>query len=530
MAGRVVSDRARIEGVVRAAIEGGRLLPDAGRVVVAVSGGADSLCLLGTLDTLCGAGRPWPWVELVVAHLDHGLRGAQGQADAQWVAALAGQLGLPFRLGAADVPALARRTHRGIEDTGRNARYTFLREVARAEGAQRICVGHTRDDQVETLIMQWLRGSGLRGLGGMRPLVGDLSRPLLDVTREATHAYCAARGWTPRDDPSNADRRYLRNRVRHDLLPALARYNPHLADTLVRNARVLADDEEYLAERTAVAWNEIVRESSRERVALEVGQLAAQPAALRHRVFRKAADWLAGGEPTLEARHVVLLEGLAARPREGSSIHLPAGLVALVEAGMLVLRRRAAAQDNEMQDSAGSPGAFPQVPLSVPGCVEVPGTGWRVRAILLDAHAGSVPPGTERAQGSEMPVSSVSSEVPRRAPDLAGAGGSTQMRAYLDADAAGQPLYVRTWRPGDRFRPLGMAGEKKLHDYFVDAKVPRAARGRIPLVWGPRHLLWVAGQRVDDRVRLTPETQRVLALRLVPAEPAAQDEAEQRQD
>jgi tRNA(Ile)-lysidine synthetase-like protein len=136
-----------------------------------------------------------------------------------------------------------------------------------------------------------------------------------------------------------------------------------------------------------------------------------------------------------------------------------------------------------------------------------------VRAALLEAGAGSPPPGVERPwRTGEAAVR----EGPRPTVGTAADSGSAQQRAYLDADAAGEPLSVRTWRAGDRFRPLGMSGEKKLHDYFVDAKVPRSERGRIPLVWGPRHLLWVAGHRVDDRARLTPGTQRVLALRLEP--------------
>jgi tRNA(Ile)-lysidine synthase len=171
-----------------------QLLPRSGLVVVAVSGGADSLCLLGVLQALCGSGKRWPSIMLVVAHLDHGLRGAQGQADAAFVAALAAELGLPCRMGARDVAALARQRKRGLEDAARHARYAFLRQVAAEVGAARICVGHTRDDQVETLVMRWLRGSSLTGLVGMRPLSGDIARPLLGITTAGTGA--TASGWT----------------------------------------------------------------------------------------------------------------------------------------------------------------------------------------------------------------------------------------------------------------------------------------------------------------------------------------------
>jgi tRNA(Ile)-lysidine synthase len=467
------------------------------------------------LDALCGPGRNWPEIALVVAHLDHGLRGAGGRTDAEWVAAHAARIGLPCRQGTADVAALARSAGQGIEAAGRHARYMFLRQVARDEGAARICVGHTRDDQVETLVMQWLRGSGLSGLGGMRPLAVDVARPLLNLTRRQTHAYCAARGWTPRVDPTNSDRRYRRNRVRHDLLPALEQYNPNLAATLARNARLLADDEDYLAEQAAEAWGVVAREVTEERVSLDARESAALPAPLRRRMLRRAAALLTGGAAALEARHIAVLERLIAQPAVGRTLHLPAALLAQVDADMLVLRLRSVPTTHVVAATVTSVKSRASIPLPVPGCVAVPGTGWRVCATLLEAGAGSPPPGLE---GPWHTGESGIQNGPRPSVGTAAESGSAKLRAYLDAEAAGGPLSVRTWRAGDRFRPLGMSGEKKLHDYFVDAKVPRSERRQIPLVWGPAHLLWVAGHRVDDRARLTPETKRVLALRLEPGE------------
>lgn len=517
MVDRLAHPCVAVEADVRAAIERDALLPAASRVVVAVSGGADSLCLLGTLAALCGPGRAWPGVELVVAHLDHGLRGEAARADAVWVAGLADQLGAPSRLGACDVAALASREGRSIEDAGRVARYRFLREVAASEGAARIFVGHTHDDQVETLIMQWLRGSGLAGLAGMRPLEGEIARPLLTVTRAQTHAYCAARGWTPREDPTNADLRYRRNRVRHELIPLLARYNPNLGETLTRNARLLADDERYLEEQAQRAWSDACREVTAERIVLGSAALMALPPALRRRVLRRAASMLAAGEPVLEARHVAILETLLAHARGSRSVHLPAGVCACTVADTLVFERRPAAAARAARDRGDGPVARPDsVALPVPGCVAVPGTGWRVRAELLDPAAGSPPPGAERLWTAARPLDA---RGPRPALGTATDVGQAELRAYLDADVAGEPLSVCTWQPGDRFQPLGMQREKKLQDYFVDAKVPHMERERIPLVWGPRHLLWVAGHRLDDRARLTMATRRVLALRLEPDGP-----------
>ncbi len=188
----------------------------------------------------------------------------------------------------ADAAGLARAQRLSLEDAARRVRYAFLRRVAAAVGATRIATGHTRDDQAETLILHWLRGSGLAGLAGMQPLSGDIARPLLALTRHETEAYCVARGWAPRDDASNVDPRFTRNRIRRELLPQLEAYNPNLRATLVRNAALLADDERYLAAQADAAWKHVVRlpsdDSADGSVELDLAQLRAQPPALRHRL------------------------------------------------------------------------------------------------------------------------------------------------------------------------------------------------------------------------------------------------------
>ncbi len=496
--------RAHVEREVARAAETHALWPAGVTLVAAVSGGADSLCLLGTLLALRERGHPLAPTAIVVAHLDHGLRGEAGAADARFVAELAGQLGLRSVSERADVPALARQTRRSLEDAARRARYAFLRRVAAEVGAARICTGHTRDDQAETLLLHLVRGSGLAGLAGMAPLSGDIARPLLMVTREQTEAYCAAHGWAPRADLSNADTRFLRNRVRHELLPVLERFNPNLRETLARNAALIAADERYLEQQTEIAWGASVRIASWETVELDRAALRAQPPALRHRVFRRAASHLVGPESGLEARHIELLDGLLARGTTGSALHLPDGLRASLGYDTLTFARNAQPRSEGGLLSEGDDAQERVLP--VPGAVELPGTGWRVRAWYLDRPAGLE---RERAELlAPFERIGVNAEV-----------GRAEQRVYVDANAAGEPLRVRTWRPGDRFRPLGMAHEKKLQDFFADAKAPRAVRHRLPLIFGPRHLVWVAGQRIDDRVRLTPMTRRILALDLEPIEP-----------
>lgn len=502
------STRERVERAVRGAVERHVLWRPGASLVVAVSGGPDSLCLLGTLLALREQGIASAPGETIVAHLDHRVRGAEGERDAAWVATFARELGLRCELGSADVPALARAEGRSLEDAARHARYAFLRRIAAETGSERICTGHTRDDQAETVILHWLRGSGVDGLAGMPPLAGDIARPLLDLTRDDIVAYCAARGWIPRVDATNADTAYLRNRVRHDLLPQLERYNPNIRQTLVRNAALIADDVRYLEAQTVRAWNDTVSAVSERAVTLDLAELRALPAALRHRVLRRASRLLAQDDTRqgLVARHLSLLGELIAQGRTGATLDLPVGLRATL--GYTTLTFTAAhgifAPPGVLEHEATTGSETPELVLHVPGVVELPDSGWRIRAWQTD-----VPAGSERGDAPDPP------ELPAFA--VAGTYGSVghaETRVYLDADAAGETLRVRAWLRGDRFRPLGMRHEKKVQDYFTDAKVPRELRGRLPLVFNNDHLLWIAGLRIDDRVRLTERTRRILVLQL----------------
>ncbi len=469
-------------------------------LVVGVSGGADSLCLLGALQALSQRASPAAPGRLIVAHLDHGLRGAKGQRDAATVQEFASTLGVSCVVESADVRALATRERRSLEDAARQARYHFFHRVAAAHGAERICVGHTRDDQAETVIMRFLRGSGVDGLSGMRPLRGIVARPLLTLYRADTEAYCAAKGWEPVHDASNDDLAFTRNRLRHELIPALKRYNPHLISTLSNNATLIASDEDFLEAATTSAWRGVTSDESATRVSVALAPLREMPLALRHRGLRQIVDRLTSGEHVPEARHVLAIDALLARNTAGLSIDLPGGvrITTSYDAVHITLRAAVAPHVSTATD----------LPLPVPGEVELTDLGWKVSAWITDRPAG-----LEAADPSPPPTSRPFPHAGTRA-DL----GKAELRAYLDADLATGPLTVRTWTPGDRFHPLGMRQSKKLQDYFADAKVPRELRARIPLVVTPAHILWVGGQRIDDRVRISSATSRVLVLQLTPLE------------
>lgn len=457
---------------VRRRLVGDCLAEPGQTLVVAVSGGADSCCLLHALHRL----RAELGLRLHVAHLDHQLRGAESEADAAYVDALAAELGLPVTVARRDVRAFA-ATHRiGIEHAAREVRYAFLAEVAVDIGAAAVAVGHTADDQVETVLLHVVRGAGLAGLRGMAPaqqwrsrLSGAtvrVVRPLLGVWRRETVAYCAAVGLAPRRDSSNADTAALRNRVRLELLPLLRRLNPAIDTALLRLAAAAAANYAAIAAEVERLWPRLASETDGGIAldSIELGRLAAplQVEVLRHAVYR-----LQGDTEDLTSAHLTALVALTQKP-VGKRAHLPRGLVATIGYGALTLSRRPPSDEAPRLDG--------EWPLAVPGETAIP--GWRFRASFAAA-----------------------AEPPR-----------DPWCVYLDFDQLGGDIVVRGRRPGDRFQPLGMAGAKKLHDFFVDAKVPRGERDAAPLVVAERGIAWVVGHRIDHRVRVTATTRSVLRL------------------
>ena len=301
----------QVTTAVRRALEG-LGAPSRGRaVVVGLSGGADSVALTEALASLA----PETGLRVVAAHLDHGLRPGS-EADAEFCRGVAERLGVAFRAGRADVRGRAARERGGLEEAARHERYAFLRRVGAEEGAVAVAVAHTRDDQAETLLMRLLRGSGSAGLAAMRPLTGDLLRPLLGVSREQVIEHLRLRGLTWREDATNGDLSILRNRVRHELLPYLeARFNPNLRATLGRTAGVLHDEADVLG----ALGDELYRAASLRAVgrsALALPALRSAPRAVARLAVRRALAE-AGGLRGVSRLHVDTILALAASPARG---------------------------------------------------------------------------------------------------------------------------------------------------------------------------------------------------------------------
>ena len=445
------------------------------RVVVALSGGADSVALLLVMQELDAEGAV---ILAGAAHLNHRLRGPEADADEAFCAALAGRLGIGFVSERLDVAALARAQKRSLEDAGRVARHAFFDRALEALQADVVAVAHTRDDQAETFLLRLMRGAGTRGLAAIRPRAGRIVRPLLDVERQALRDYLSSRGETFREDATNADLAMTRNRVRHELLPYLrSHFSPGVTDVLARAAAIARDDEDFLqGEAIKLASRVVLSDVT---VRLDAAGLSSAPRALSSRVAHAALQRLAGPKP-IHFDHVDRLLALAADPAggEGRAISLP-GQIAVRVGERIELRPATQPRRSRERNSFA-------VSLSIPGEARL---GSQVVAAELEG------PGPAGARHTKWRG---------RGPEVGIAAGKLTL-----------PLAVRSRRPGDRFRPLGAPGRRKLQDFLVDRKVRREDRDAVPLVVdGQDRIVWVVGQSVAEDFRVTDPSQGVILLKV----------------
>lgn len=454
------------------------LIPPGGRVIVALSGGPDSVALVHLLRELAEHG------ELVVAglaHFNHQLRGAAAERDEQFCRDFANRLSLTIDVETCDVAALARERRRSIEDVARLVRYAFLERAASRLAAERTAVGHTRDDQAETFLLRLVRGAGTRGLASIRPRAGSVVRPMLDLSRQQVHAYLSTAGAAFCQDETNLDTQIPRNFVRHVLIPAIEKHlTQSVVNVLAREAEIAREDDVLLDNAATEAARSIVQ-SIEGRITLDADALSGVPVALARRIVYKALTSLAG-ERFVGFDHVEALRHLAAQQSVGaeSSLDLPGQRAVRSSGGRIILTAgREHADKNRL-----SPFVYP---LPIPGQVEV---------LEADVVVSAV------RQESAHVHPSVSADMP----------GSVSRAVVADA-SLGDMLAVRNRKPGDVFRPLGLGGRKKLQDYLVDRKIARETRDRVPIVVDGRdRIVWVVGHAIEDDFRVTTESKGVVIL------------------
>ena len=461
---------------VRATIVQHNLFARGDTIVIGVSGGPDSLVLLHVLRAL----REELQIALHIAHLNHQLRGKDSDADAGYVSALAREWGLPATVEVRDVGALARQDHVSLEQAARQARYAFLARIAQHIGARVVAVAHNADDQVETVLMHFIRGAGLAGLRGMqyKSEIGDwrlqirdsqspssnlqLVRPLLDVTRVEIEKYCQAHYLAPRNDQSNFDTTILRNRLRHQVLPFLEELNPNLRAVLLRTACSTADDYDFLHSRIRAAYDHVAQETAGVIIFDREVWRALHPA-LQRGTLRVAIQQLRQNLRDVEWTHVENARRIALEKTTGAEATLPQDLVLVVGYSEFVIRdaaRRLPLPDMPLL-------RVERLTLPFEGITELPHTNWVVETGII------------REQ-----------EV------------ADQWTAFFDPAKCRGEIYLRCRQPGDRFQPAGLRGHSQsLNAFLINEKIPSAVRDQLPILIIGEHIAWVCGWRTDERAR-----------------------------
>ncbi|MCB0192298.1 MAG: tRNA lysidine(34) synthetase TilS [Anaerolineae bacterium] len=480
------------------------LLTPGDKIVVGVSGGPDSLCLLHVLKQLC---RILHLAPPTVAHLNHQLRYPDSDHEAQFVQAIAAQWQLPFFVAALPVTDLAEQRKLSIEETARQVRYAFLAEVAQKVQANRIAVGHNADDQAETVLMHFLRGSGLTGLRGMLPKIAmaELShdlpepvdfaaspaiiliRPLLDTPRRDIEAYCQMHNLKPRYDASNQDTAYFRNRLRYELLPYLQQYNPNIRQLLCRTAKSVASDVALIEHQVDQTWPSIISDRTKNRIDFQRAVWLELPVALKRATLRRAIQQIRGNLLNISFEHIDNVIEILEKGRTGAEIMLPTGLLVRLDYQTIAIGFE---QEVTALRKVEEPQLLVNQPLAiqVPGTVHLPSTDWHLHSEMLSLK----PSLWQRIKQA------------------------SRWEAFVDAAKVAEPLMLRSRQPGDRFYPLGSGHRKKVKNFMIDTKIPEADRSRIPLLTSGETIVWLCGYRLDERFKVTAETERMIHFTFYP--------------
>lgn len=451
---------------VQACIDAYTMLPLGSRVIVAVSGGPDSMALLAILNRL----RRQHALTLMVAHVNHQLRRQEAERDEAFVERQAGLLGLPFYRSRVDVKSFQQTTGLSPQHAARQLRYAFFQTLRQAVDATHVALGHTSDDQAETLLIRLLRGAGPGGLAGIPPKRHPFVRPLITSCRDDIMAFLEAASVPWLVDRSNTQRTYLRNQLRLELLPVLKQYNPRIVTRLNELAGMIQADNDVLEKQVEHVSQQVLRWLSPGRVVVRCARYQSAPLALQRRLLRRLVNDLHPQPEMVGFRHIEALRQFILSHVVGKRLTLPGGIMAEHQACEVFMW-------HPQQATLPSGGYL----LSRPGVVCIPMLNLRLWA----DHAVPRPTILESADDC----------------------------AYLDGERIDGPLVIRFFQPGDRFHPMGAPGRKKLKDFFIDHKIPRAQRPYVPLVVSGREIVWVVGHRIAEAYKVRPDTQSVLRLR-----------------
>lgn len=455
---------------VKAIIKKHKLIDRSDKIVIGVSGGHDSMTLLYVLEGL----KEELDFEIAVAHINHGIRGAEADADEDYVRGISKDLGLEFYSLKANMDEYAKEHKLTSEEAGREIRYDFFRQTLKKSGGNKIAVAHNKDDQAETLLMRFMRGTGIDGLRGMEFKTRDIIRPILDVERSEIEKYCEDMSISPRIDKTNMMPIYGRNKVRLELIPYIEKtFNSNITNTLARTSEIMKVDSDFLMEYTEEKFMACLEEKGKAKIVLDIGKLDSLHKAVKTRVIRRAIEELITNLKGIEKKHIEDICKLINNQKTGKKINLTNNIIVTSSYENLIIEKNIKTQDLSFNHRLG---------------------------INTTTHIEVL---ASKIKSNVYPIEDVNIDF------------NNKLVKCFDYDNIKSEIYVRNRKNGDRFSPIGMIGSKKLKSFFIDEKIPKEERDKTPLILEGENIIWVVGHRISEDYKVTSNTSRVLVLEYI---------------
>lgn len=445
-----------------------KLITEGDNILLGVSGGPDSMVLLYVLRDIQNDIK----FNLLVAHVNHGIRDKESDGDELYVKDVCKKMNIPIYSTKVNMNEYAKKHKLSSEEAGREIRYKFFREKLMKIGGGKIAVAHNKNDQAETLILRFIRGTGIDGLKGMEYKNNDIIRPLLDVSRDEIEKYCKDNNINPRIDKTNKETKYRRNKVRLELIPYIEKnFNTGIIDTLVRTSRIMQTDSDFLNEYSSNKYKTILVKEEKDKVILDNEKFLGLHKGIKARVLRYSIEKLFGYLKGIEEKNINDILDLSSSKNTGKSLYIGNNVRVKINYNELILERITTENKVEFREKLDTNSFV---------CIECINTRFAARVINRNDYNINL---------------------------------KDRFIKYFDYDKIKGNLLIRNRKQGDRFIPLGMKGKKKIKDFFIDEKIPRDKRDKIPLIVDEEDVLWVVGYRISDKYKITDDTERVLEIK-----------------